>query len=130
MINTTRELIDIARELGSPYFDESTMRFFSSRVHQTVYRGALFVTSEQDDSGVVWGGARRYTVRRFQIVGGSVTFDTVGEFGQYATGEDASEAARRLSVGYKVCGECGRVFDTIGNTDDAGEWAYGHDCEV
>jgi hypothetical protein len=130
MITDTNELVSLARELGSHYFDQNTMKFFSSKVHQTVYRGALFVTSEQDDSGVVWGGARRYTVRRFQIVGGALTIDTVGEFGEYATGDEAGEAARRLSVGFKVCGECGRVFDTIGNTDDAGEWAYGHDCEV
>jgi len=27
------------------------------------------------------------------------------------------------------CGECGRVFD-LTNEDDAGEWYYGHDCEV
>lgn len=26
------------------------------------------------------------------------------------------------------CPECGRVFD-LSNDVDAGEWAYGHDCE-
>jgi hypothetical protein len=28
----------------------------------------------------------------------------------------------------KRCGECGRVFDLLDETDVA-EWAYGHDCE-
>lgn len=27
-----------------------------------------------------------------------------------------------------TCAECGRVFDLF-DTDDADEWAYGHDCE-
>lgn len=27
-----------------------------------------------------------------------------------------------------TCVECGRVFDL--STDEAIEWAYGHDCEV
>jgi hypothetical protein len=27
------------------------------------------------------------------------------------------------------CVECSRVFDLM-NEDDAGEWYYGHDCEV
>lgn len=27
------------------------------------------------------------------------------------------------------CPECGRVFDLM-DEDDAGEWYYGHDCEV
>lgn len=27
------------------------------------------------------------------------------------------------------CVECGRVFDLM-NEVDAGEWYYGHDCEV
>ena len=31
---------------------------------------------------------------------------------------------------FKVkCVECGRIFDLLDETD-AGEWAYGHDCEV
>lgn len=28
-----------------------------------------------------------------------------------------------------TCPECGRVFD-LTDIDDAGEWHYGHDCEV
>lgn len=130
MITESTDLIRVAREMGSHFFDTETMKFFSSRVLPTVYRGALFVTSEQDDSGVAWGGARRYTVRRFQITAGEIDIQTVGEFGEYATPQTADAAARRLSVGIKVCAECGRVFDTIGNSDDAGEWAYGHDCEA
>lgn len=27
------------------------------------------------------------------------------------------------------CKECGRSFD-LWNEDDAGEWFFGHDCEV
>lgn len=28
-----------------------------------------------------------------------------------------------------TCGECGRVFDML-DEDQAGEWLFGHDCEV
>lgn len=28
-----------------------------------------------------------------------------------------------------ACGECGRVFDLLDEVD-AGEWVFGHDCEV
>lgn len=31
-------------------------------------------------------------------------------------------------MGTAQCVECGRVFD-LTDEDDAGEWAYGHDCE-
>jgi DNA-directed RNA polymerase subunit RPC12/RpoP len=27
------------------------------------------------------------------------------------------------------CMECGRIFDLL-NDIDAGEWTYGHDCEM
>lgn len=35
-----------------------------------------------------------------------------------------------MEVWTKVgCGECGRVFDLL-DEEQAGEWFYGHDCEV
>jgi len=37
---------------------------------------------------------------------------------------------RRLTgMGANECQECGRVFD-LSNPVAAGEWIYGHDCEV
>ena len=29
---------------------------------------------------------------------------------------------------YRLCSECGRLFDMLNPTDSA-EWTYGHDCE-
>lgn len=97
MITETKELIRVARERGSHFFDEKTMRFFSSRVHATIHGGEFFITSEQDSTGAVWGGERRYTIRRFTITDNAVTFDTVGELGQYATGQEASRAVRAMT---------------------------------
>lgn len=31
-------------------------------------------------------------------------------------------------VWFRKCPECGRIFD-LTSTEDADEWAYGHDCE-
>jgi len=36
--------------------------------------------------------------------------------------------AMKISTRAK-CVECNRIFDLL-NEEEAGEWAYGHDCEV
>lgn len=91
------EIMDEAREAGSHFFDDATMRFFSSRILPTVYKGCYFITSERDvyrDSN-----PRIYTVRMY-LGGGNI--ETVGEFGQYRTRQQAQSAIRKLSYPRRV----------------------------
>lgn len=85
-------------QLGHYFFDAGTLRFFRSRVHDDLYGGRYFVTSERDEGfgvlGAAWGGERRYTVRR---ANGDGSIDTVGEFGQYGSRSGAHAAAARLA---------------------------------
>ena len=83
-MNTTTELKQLARDCGNHFFSPGAMRFFNSRVGAKVYRGRYFVTSEQYSEE-----PRRYTLRSFAYADGVLMIDTVGEFGQYATGRDA-----------------------------------------
>ena len=93
---TIRQIRGANRAAGDRWFDPDTCAAFGTRVHQAVYGGRYFVTSERDPYGTAWDGKRRYTVRR--------AFDnarivTVGEFGQYATAREAHEAARKAAEG-------------------------------
>lgn len=79
------------RRAGFHFFDEDTLRFFRSRVGDTLYvgpAGDLFITSEQFVGSDGVADPRRYTVRRANPDG---SIDTLGEFGEYAS----SAAARR-----------------------------------
>lgn len=88
---------------GSKWFDPSNMRFFGTRVHESLYladggRIAYFVTSERDryagPGGGAWGGRRLYSVRVAKPDG---DIDTVGEFGEFETGRAAHARARELA---------------------------------
>lgn len=96
--DTIRQIRGANRAIGGSWFDTPAMRFFGTRVDRNVYGGRYFVTSEQDDDGVIWDGERRWTVRA-AMDNGNVT--TVGELGQYATREEAHAAARALAKGGK-----------------------------
>ena len=79
------------------WFDESAMRFFGTHIDETVYPsngGTYFVTSERYDEN----SPRRYSVRRAYLVGGAAHIETVGEFGEYATGAAAHREARQLAA--------------------------------
>lgn len=76
-------------ERGGSWFAPETLRFFSSRVHPTVYPPSLFVTSERSP----WG-PRRYSLRYCTLSG---DIETVGDFGAFATSRAAHRAAERLS---------------------------------
>ena len=75
---------------GYHFFDQSTLRFFSSRVLSNIYGGRYFVTSERGP-----GMARAYTLRRVNDNG---SIATVGEFQSYATARQAKAAALRQAV--------------------------------
>lgn len=85
--------------IGHHWFESGTMRFFRSRVSETVYPGGYFVTSEQGPDGV-----RRYSVR--QCVDGSIS--TVGEFQAYRTAAQAHRAAQMESDAAQAFAAAGR----------------------
>lgn len=101
-ITNTNELKTLATEYGSHFFEPAALRFFSSRIHSAVYGGRYFVTSEQRrgvylSSGWIPAEPRRYTVRTWEINGDHISFDSVGEFQQYATRAEAHAAAQKLA---------------------------------
>lgn len=73
---------------GGYWFSDGAMSFFGSRISKEVIGGCLFVSSEEFPSG-----GRRYSIRRADQRG---TIMTVGDFGQYATLDQAKRAARRM----------------------------------
>lgn len=96
MFRNTQQIRELARDTGSHFFDPETMRFFHSRVSAAVYGGRYFVTSERSEWPEVWGGRRRYTIRKATYDHGRFSIDTVGEFGQFATLAEATAEAKRL----------------------------------
>ena len=85
---------------GDHWFDESTMRFFHTRILPTIYHGRYFITSEP----YAWRGPRRYTIR---YAGDGGRIDTVGEMGQFATREAAIRKIAHLGDGPSPCANCG-----------------------
>ena len=43
------QIISEAQSAGSHFFDEATLRFFSSRIKSNIYGGCYFITSERDN---------------------------------------------------------------------------------
>lgn len=90
-----------ASQAGSHFFDEDTMRFFSSRVLSAVHEGpggVYFVTSERDRHQP--DTDRRYTVRRFHAGGSrSSVIATVWCFQAYSSARQALREAARLAAG-------------------------------
>lgn len=86
---TIEQVKEANRQEGYHFFDASTMKFFQSRVGDTLYDGRYFVTSERDDRG-----PRRYTIREILPSGNIVT---VGKEGQYDSGTQARRAIAKLT---------------------------------
>ena len=66
-------------DAGRYFFSPGAMRFFKSRVGDTVFQGIggiYFVTSEKFD----WQSPRNYTVRQFNPETGKI--DTIGDFNE------------------------------------------------
>jgi len=81
---------------GHHWFDPNNMRFFHSRVGETVYHvgeRSLFVSSECREPGET---PRRYTIHEANDDG---SIDTIGEFQQYASRARAIAAIRLLQRG-------------------------------
>lgn len=97
-MTNTISILDLKKrnqQAGEHFFSDSTMRFFNSIVEtEGIAHGeqVWFVTSEQDDN--VWDGLRRYTIRKMHRNG---TVDSVSEFGEYHTLEEAQTAMYRAT---------------------------------
>ena len=78
---------------GFYFFAPNSMRFFNSRVHDAVYGGCVFVTSERNDMPYSRPQARVYTVR-IAMDDGSI--ETYGSMGDYATRSQAHAQAQWL----------------------------------
>lgn len=78
---------------GYYFFSPSTMRGFNSRVHDAVYGGCVFVTSERNDIPYCAPQPRVYTIRVMRANG---SIDTYGNMGDYATRAEAHREAAWL----------------------------------
>lgn len=79
-----------ARDDRAYWFAPDAMRFFNTRIHtRRPIGGRYFVTSERMDERFPW----RYSLRE-ALPSGQI--DTVGEFQQFATEEEANAHARTL----------------------------------
>ena len=86
----SNDLKTINRNNGRYFFSTDSMRFFSSRVHEKVYGGCFFVTSEQFN----WNEPRLYTVRCMDNDGNVYTMD---EFQRFDTRSQAHWFAHDLA---------------------------------
>lgn len=82
------------------WFEPGAMSFFSTQLHDRVYGGHLFITSEQYEAteyGKTYlgftDGPRKFTVRTCNPDG---SIDTIGEFQAYDTLQHAEEAVKGL----------------------------------
>lgn len=90
--STIEEIEADHRSTGGHFFDQSSKRFFRSRIGQIVIGGRYFITSEQFDRD---NSPRLYTIRECQ----NGKIETIGEFQAYATGAAARSAAGRIARG-------------------------------
>lgn len=91
MPRTIADVKRINNDRGFHFFSKSTMRFFSSRIETkgTLINRQYFITSEKFDSS----SPRLYTIREAKSDG---NINTVGEFQQYKSKQQAISEARRL----------------------------------
>jgi 3-isopropylmalate dehydratase small subunit len=93
---TVKELKAIAAELENKFFTPGALEFFNSVIETDVIKKQFFITSEQDKTGQVWDGRRRFTIRAFAIKttlkGSNLLISDVGEFGEYSSLDEALKA--------------------------------------
>lgn len=78
---------------GRYFFSDQTMKMFACRVHDTLYSGCVFVTSERPPSPYSVTPPRAYTVRIAMEDGG---IETYGSYRDYATRAQAHAEAQWL----------------------------------
>jgi hypothetical protein len=80
----------VNEDLGHHFFERDTMRFFNSKVVSGLYAGRFFITSERAPHA----NAAKCTIRQAMPSG---SIQTVGDFQQYHSIEDAREVARAMA---------------------------------
>lgn len=96
----TYDISDIRFYHRGHFFSRGAMRFFRSRVLPMVYQGRggiYFVTSEQFVSSTGYVAPRKFSIRRFDPVSGTIT--TAGAFNEIGTAREARAVARMLAAG-------------------------------
>jgi hypothetical protein len=88
MYSTIEEIRTANRKKGDKWFDDSSMRFFTTVIVSGVIKGKYFITSEVNPSGV-----KKYSVRMAESDGKVIT---VGRFHSYDTEKKAREAINDL----------------------------------
>jgi len=117
-IRTVSDLKTTAHALGSHFFDADTMRFFNSRILDTLYplttesatAFGFFVTSERYDETT----PRKYTARCYQITTepresdgrmvSRIYISTAGAFCEHETARQAHKAAREALANMQYLG--------------------------
>ena len=89
--DTMKQLMQLNSSNDRHFFSEGAMNFFNSQVQQLPpYSGCVFVTSEQFD----YKTPRFFTVR---IMHSDGSVETMSEFQQFVTEEEAHRYAKELS---------------------------------
>jgi len=95
-VNMMFQLKRIAERHGSYFFSEGAMRSFQSRIHDVVYGGCVFVTSEKMRSSRWTPNPQRlYTVRYMDNKGNDYT---IGEFQGFDTRSKAHSFAYNMGI--------------------------------
>ena len=83
---TIDEIKQANEDAGRFWFSPGALRFFNSHIHSPVFGGRYFVSSERFDETY----PKLFTVHRINDEG---HIETIGEFQQYETLDDAQAAA-------------------------------------
>jgi hypothetical protein len=86
---TVAEIRAANAKIGHHWFEKATLKFFNSKIGNTVYGGRYFITSERRELTM----PERFTIRE-ALPDGSII--TVGEFQAYRTKEAARHEIRAI----------------------------------
>jgi hypothetical protein len=92
MINLFESLCNVKHKHRGHWFDESTMRYFNSKVYDPVYCGKEYWYFVSSEKCFTEGSKRLYSVRKFHVKTGDIS--TIGEFQEYKTKLQADKAAK------------------------------------
>lgn len=88
---TINEMKRMNEEVGQHWFSEGAMNIFNTRIEAGPNKENIFITSDAMDPDA----ERRYTLRLFGAKTSKV--DTIGEFQEFATLEEAKKARKEIS---------------------------------
>lgn len=86
---TITEMKKLSKEVGQDWFNKGAMEFFNTKVEGEA-KGNHFITSEYMDDK----SQKKYSIRQFDP--STYKVDTVGEFQEYETLQDAKNALNNI----------------------------------